>query len=160
MQLFRAKIISISQKIVQKNRTFQSDESDESDQSDFPDKALEKSKNLRFYPIFSDLRRIFISLTVVDEFSVFAVVAVQWKISGDRLCFVAESLMESKTKNIKNSLGATWNATHLAVRLCALRHWKRVSIPPTTQSLRHPLTRAFHVAPRIKTARRFTAKNP
>ena len=160
MQLFRAKIISISQKIAQKNRTFQSDESDESDQSDFPDKALEKSKNLRFYPIFSDLRRIFISLTVVDEFSVFAVVAVQWKISGDRLCFVAESLMESKTKNIKNSLGATWNASHLAVRLCALRHWKRVSIPPTTQSLRHPLTRAFHVAPRIKTARRFTAKNP
>ena len=160
MQLFRAKIISISQKIAQKNRTFQSDESDESDQSDFPDKALEKSKNLRFYPIFSDLRRIFISLTVVDEFSVFAVVAVQWKISGDRLCFVAESLMESKTKNIKNSLGATWNASHLAVRLCALRHWKRVSMPPTTQSLRHPLTRAFHVAPRIKTARRFTAKNP
>ena len=91
MQLFRAKIISISQKIVQKNRTFQSDESDESDQSDFPDKALEKSKNHRFYPIFSDLRRIFISLTVVDEFSVFAVVAVQWKISGDRLCIVAES---------------------------------------------------------------------
>ena len=27
-------------------------------------------------------------------------------------------------------------------------------------SLRHPLTRAFHIAPRIKTARRFTAKNP
>ena len=91
MQLFRAKIISISQKIAQKNRTFQSDESDQSDKSDFPDKALEKSKNLRFYPIFSDLRRIFISLTVVDEFSVFAVVAVQWKIRGDRLCIVAES---------------------------------------------------------------------
>ena len=46
------------------------------------------------------------------------------------------------------------------VGLCALRHWKRVSMPPTTQSLRHPLTRAFHFAPRIKTARRFTAKNP
>ena len=46
-----------------------------------------------------------------------------------------------------------WNASHLAVRLCALRHWKRVSMPPTTQSLRHPLTRVFHVAPRIKTAR-------
>ena len=61
--------------------------------------------------------------------------------------------MESKTKNIKNSLGATWNASHLAVRLCALRHWKRVSMPPTTQSLRHPLTRAHHIAPRIKTAR-------
>ena len=53
-----------------------------------------------------------------------------------------------------------WNASHLAVRLCALRHWKRVSMPPTTQSLRHPLTRAIHFAPRIKTARRFTAKNP
>ena len=65
-----------------------------------------------------------------------------------------------KNKNIKNSLGAKWNASHLAVRLCVLRHWKRVSMPPTTQSLRHPLTRAFHVAPRIKTARRFTAKNP
>ena len=65
-----------------------------------------------------------------------------------------------KNKNIKNSLGAKWNASHLAVRLCALRHWKRVSMPPTTQSLRHPLTRAFHFAPRIKTARRFTAKNP
>ena len=25
-----------------------------------------------------------------------------------------------------------WNASHLAVRLCALRHWKRVSMPPTT----------------------------
>ena len=56
-------------------------------------------------------------------------------------------------------LGAMWNASHLAVRLCALRHWKRVSMPPTTQSLRHPLTRAHHIAPRIKTARRFTAKN-
>ena len=65
-----------------------------------------------------------------------------------------------KQKNIKNSLGATWNASHLAVGLCALRHWKRVSMPPTTQSLRHPLTRANHIAPRIKTARRFTAKNP
>ena len=65
-----------------------------------------------------------------------------------------------KNKNLKNSLGATWNASHLAVRLCALRHWKRVSMPPTTQSLRHLLTKAHHIAPRIKTARRFTAKNP
>ena len=65
-----------------------------------------------------------------------------------------------KNKNIKNSLGAMWNATHLAVRLCALRHWKRVSMPPTTQSLRHPLTRAHHIAPRIKTARRSRRKTP
>ena len=65
-----------------------------------------------------------------------------------------------KNKNIKNSLGTKWNASHLAVRLCALRHWKRVSMPPTTQSLRHPLTRAFHFAPRIKTARRSRRKTP
>ena len=66
--------------------------------------------------------------------------------------------MGTKNKNLKNSLGAKWNASHLVVRLCALRHWKRISMPPTTQSLRHPLTRVFHFAPRIKTARRFTAK--
>ncbi|MCI6747589.1 MAG: hypothetical protein MR602_03020 [Bacteroidales bacterium] len=34
------------------------------------------------------------------------------------------------------------------------------SFHAATQSLRHPLTRAIHIAPRIKTARRFTAKNP
>ena len=78
----------------------------------------------------------------------------QWINTGDRLC----TWMGTKNKNIKNSLGATWNASHLAVRLCALRHWKRVSMPSTTQSLRHPLTRASHFAPRIKTTRRFTAK--
>ena len=65
-----------------------------------------------------------------------------------------------KNKNIKNSLGATWNASHLAVRLCALRHWKRVSMPPTTQSLRHPLTRAIHFAPRIKNRSPFHGEKP
>ena len=35
-----------------------------------------------------------------------------------------------------------------------------VSMPPTTQSLRHPLTRAHHIAPRIKTARRSRRKTP
>ena len=34
------------------------------------------------------------------------------------------------------------------------------SFHAATQSLRHPLTRAIHFAPRINTARRFTAKNP
>ena len=76
---------------------------------------------------------------------------------GHRRCQIVNG---TKNKNLKNSLGATWNASHLAVRLCALRHWKRVSMSPTTQSLRHPLTRAHHIAPRIKTARRFTAKKP
>ncbi|MDD7654865.1 MAG: hypothetical protein SOY38_09525 [Sodaliphilus sp.] len=33
------------------------------------------------------------------------------------------------------------------------------SFHAATQSLRHPLTRALHIAPRIKTSRRFTAKN-
>ncbi|MDY5406368.1 MAG: hypothetical protein SPG72_08985 [Sodaliphilus sp.] len=30
----------------------------------------------------------------------------------------------------------------------------------TPHHQRRPLTRAYHIAPRIKTARRFTAKNP
>ena len=84
-------------------------------------------------------------------------ITVQWEISGyiKLCCRIVNGI---KNKNIKNSLEAKWNASHLAVRLCVLRHWKRVSMPPTTQSLRHPLTRAFHFASRIKTARRFTAK--
>ena len=41
-----------------------------------------------------------------------------------------------KQQHKKNSLGATWNASHLAEGLCALRHWKRVSMSPTTQPLR------------------------
>ena len=53
-----------------------------------------------------------------------------------------------------------WNASHLAVRLCALRRWKRVSMPPTTQSHNHPLTRAIHIAPRTKTTRRFHGEKP
>ena len=65
-----------------------------------------------------------------------------------------------KNKNIKNSLGATWNASHLAERLCALRHWKRVSMPPTTQSLRHPLTRAFHIGPKDKNRSPFHGEKP
>ena len=44
-----------------------------------------------------------------------------------------------KNKNTKNSLGAMWNASHLAVRLCALRHWKRVS-----KALKHLSIAAKH----------------
>ena len=97
MQLFRTKIISISQKIAQKNRTFQSDESDQSDKSDFPDKALEKSKNHRFCPIFSDLRRIFISLTVVDEFFLFL---RWWRFSG-KLVGIDYALLPNREWNQK-----------------------------------------------------------
>ncbi|MCI6934516.1 MAG: hypothetical protein MR758_07915 [Bacteroidales bacterium] len=52
---------------------------------------------------------------------------------------------EIKNKNRKNSLGATWNASHLAVRLCALRRWKQVShaayhtIPPPPSHEGYPL---------------------
>ena len=53
-----------------------------------------------------------------------------------------------------------WNASHLVEELCALRHWKRVSMPPTTQSQRHPLTRVHYFAQRIKTARRSRRKTP
>ena len=52
-----------------------------------------------------------------------------------------------------------WDASHLAMILCALRHWKRVSMPPISQYLRHPLPRANHIPPRTKTTR-LTAKNP
>ena len=64
-----------------------------------------------------------------------------------------------ENKNIKNILGGMWDASHLAKILCALRHWKRVSMPPITQYLRHPLPRANHIPPRTKTTR-LTAKNP
>ncbi|MCI6293538.1 MAG: hypothetical protein MR647_07145 [Bacteroidales bacterium] len=33
------------------------------------------------------------------------------------------------------------------------------SFHAATQSLRHPLTRAHHIAPWLKTSRRFSAKN-
>ena len=84
----------------------------------------------------------------------------QWKITGGNDYGSVDKCWGHRNKNIKYSLLAKWNASHLAVRLCVLRHWKRVSMPPTTQSLRHPLTRAIHIAPRIKTVRRFTANPP
>lgn len=46
--------------------------------ADEADKALEKSKNHGFCTILSDLRRIYISLTVVDKLLVFAVVVAGW----------------------------------------------------------------------------------
>ena len=65
-----------------------------------------------------------------------------------------------KNKNIKNSLGARRGMLRIWRCDCALCVIERVFMLLTTQSLRHPLTRAIHIAPRIKTARRFTAKNP
>ncbi|MDY3135929.1 MAG: hypothetical protein SOW13_03825 [Sodaliphilus sp.] len=52
-----------------------------------------------------------------------------------------------KNKNLKNSLGATWNASHLAVRLCALRfasletsfHAANHTIPPPPSHEGYPL---------------------
>ena len=83
----------------------------------------------------------------------------QWKSPMDILhcCRIVNGI---KNKNMKNSLGATRNASHLAKGLCALRHWKRVSMPPTTQSLRHPLTRAFHIGPKDKNRSPFHGEKP
>ena len=63
-------------------------------------------------------------------------------------------------KNIKNSLGATWNASHLAVRLCALRHWKRVSMPPTTQSHPPPSHEGSPHCPKDKNLSPFHGEKP
>ena len=79
---------------------------------------------------------------------------------GNDYTLMPESWLESKTKTKKNSLGATWNASHLSERLCALCHWKRVSMPPTTQSLRHRLTRAFHIGPKDKNRSPFHGEKP
>ena len=65
-----------------------------------------------------------------------------------------------KNKNIKTALEQSgmlriWRCD---CALCVIGN--EFPCRPTTQSLRHPLTRGHHIAPRIKTARRFTAKNP
>ena len=45
--------------------------------------------------------------------------SAQWKISGAMIILCCRIVNVIKNKNIKNSLGAKWNASHLAVRLCA-----------------------------------------
>ena len=65
-----------------------------------------------------------------------------------------------KNKNIKNSLVAMWNASHLAVRLCALRHWKRVSMPPTTQSHPPPSYEGYPLCPKDKNLSPFHGEKP
>ena len=84
----------------------------------------------------------------------------QWKICGDKLSLLPNCEWNQKQEHKKTALEQC-GMLRIWRRDCAtLRHWKRVPMPPTTQSLRHPLTRVHHIAPRIKTARRFTAKNP
>ena len=53
-----------------------------------------------------------------------------------------------------------WNASHLAEGLCGWRHGNSFPMTQSAQSLRHPLTRAHHIAPRIKTSRRSLRKTP
>ena len=45
----------------------------------------------------------------------------QWKITGAMILHCCRIVGGIKNKNLKNSLGAKWNASHLAVRLCTLR---------------------------------------
>ena len=52
-------------------------------------------------------------------------------------CHRDNSYIISKNKNIKNSLGATWNASHLAGQLCALRHCRQPHNPSATLSRGH-----------------------
>ena len=65
-----------------------------------------------------------------------------------------------KNKNIKKQPWSNVECFAFGGATVRFASLETVSMPPTTQSLRHPLTRAHHIAPRIKTARRFTAKNP
>ena len=90
----------------------------------------------------------------------FGLIGLSGKFQGKDSSLLPNRQWIQRQKHKKQPWSKAWNASHLAEGLCALRHWKRVSMPPTTQTLRHPLTRAHHIAPRIKTARRFTAKNP
>ena len=57
-------------------------------------------------------------------------------------------------------LGAKWNASHLAVRLCALRHWKQVSMPPTTQSHPPPSHEGSPHCPKDKNRSPFHGEKP
>ena len=99
--------------------------------------------------------RLLQSFTTVHSAQLWA----QWKITGAMIILLPNREWNQKQKHKKQPWGKV-ECFAFAVRLCALRHWKRVSMPPTTQSLRHPLARDFNFAPRIKTARRFTAKKP
>ena len=82
------------------------------------------------------------------------------KFQGIEYALLPNREWNQKNKNIKNSLGATWNASHLAVRLCALRHWKRVSMPPTTQSHPPPSYEGPPHCPKDKNRSPFHGKKP
>ena len=84
----------------------------------------------------------------------------QWKITVDNDYTLLQNREWDQKQKHKKQPWSNVECFAFGGATVRFRHWKRVSMPPTTQSLRHPLTRAFHVAPRIKTARRFTAKKP
>ena len=86
--------------------------------------------------------------------------SAQWKISGAMIILCCRIVNVIKNKNIKKQPWGNVECFAFGGATVRFASLETVSMPPTTQSLRHPLTRAFHVAPRIKTARRFTAKNP
>ena len=84
----------------------------------------------------------------------------QWKITVDNDYTLLQNREWDQKQKHKKQPWSNVECFAFGGATVRFRHWKRVSMPPTTQSPRHPLTRAFHVAPRIKTARRFTAKKP
>ena len=84
--------------------------------------------------------------------------SAQWKISGAMIILCCRIVNVIKNKNIKKQPWGNVECFAFGGATVRFASLETVSMPPTTQSLRHPLTRAFHFAPRIKTARRFTAK--
>ena len=84
----------------------------------------------------------------------------QWKITVDNDYTLLQNREWDQKQKHKKQPWSNVECFAFGGATVRFRHWKRVPMPPTTQSLRHPLTRAFHIAPMIKTARRFTAKNP
>ncbi|MDY4911032.1 MAG: hypothetical protein SO115_04010 [Sodaliphilus sp.] len=65
-----------------------------------------------------------------------------------------------RNNNIKNSLGAKWNASHLAMQLCALRHWKRVSMPPHHTIPPPPSYEGLPLCPKDKNHSPFHGEKP
>ena len=88
-----------------------------------------------------------------------AKVMAQWKITGAMIKLLPNCEWNQKQKHKKQPWG---NVECFAfgvgiVWVCVIGNEFPCRQP--AQSLRHPLTRNHHIAPRIKTARRFTAKN-
>ena len=99
-------------------------------------------------------------MVVTMRYIDFGLIGLSGKFLGIDYALLPNREWNQKQKHKKTALGQCgmlriWRCD---CALCVIGN--EFPMTPTTQSLRHPLTRAIHFAPRIKTARRFTAKNP